>query len=106
MSPVTNLPSRNGGAAIAEAEADFNSRASGGGGCACGLTAARQQGYQILNDSRREGLSMSTPRKEQMVAPESAEAGRLEWVEPQVRRLEAAGAEDAVGPNVDAVNPS
>lgn len=47
---------------------------------------------------------MSTPRKEQMVAP--AQAGRLEWIEPQVRRLEAAGAEDAVGPNVDAVNPS
>jgi hypothetical protein len=49
---------------------------------------------------------MSTPHKEQMAAPASAEAGRLEWVEPQVRRLEAAGAEDAVGPNADAVNPS
>ena len=49
---------------------------------------------------------MSTPRKEQMVAPALSDAGRLEWVEPQVRRLEAAGAEDAVGPNTDAVNPS
>ena len=46
---------------------------------------------------------MSTPHKEQMAAPATE---RLEWVEPQVRRLEAAGAEDAVGPNVDAVNPS
>ena len=49
---------------------------------------------------------MSTPRTEQMVAPTSTDAGRLEWIEPQVRRLEAAGAEDAVGPNPDAVNPS
>jgi hypothetical protein len=49
---------------------------------------------------------MSTPRKEQMVAPATDEAGRLEWIEPQVRRLEAAGAEDAVGPNTDSVNPS
>ena len=48
---------------------------------------------------------MSTPREEQIVATAS-EAGRREWVEPQVRRLEAAGAEDAVGPNTDGVNPS
>ncbi|HEY5720970.1 MAG TPA: hypothetical protein VIT45_01480 [Allosphingosinicella sp.] len=49
---------------------------------------------------------MSAARKEQMASPSSTEAGRLEWIEPQVRRLEAAGAEDAVGPNVDAINPS
>ena len=49
---------------------------------------------------------MSTPRTEQTAASASAEAGRLEWIEPQVRRLEAAGAEDAVGPNTDATNPS
>lgn len=47
---------------------------------------------------------MSTPRKEQTVAHETAEACRLEWIAPQIRRLEAAGAEDAVGSTSDALN--
>ena len=41
-----------------------------------------------------------------MTAQREEKVERREWVEPQVRRLEAAGAEDAVGPNADAINPS
>ena len=33
-------------------------------------------------------------------------APKLEWAKPQVRRIRAGSAEDSVGPNVDAVNPS
>lgn len=49
---------------------------------------------------------MSESRKEQVTAPATTEDSRREWVRPQVRRLEATGAEDAVGPNGDAINPS
>lgn len=42
---------------------------------------------------------MMTGQNEQQVE-------RREWIKPEVRRLEAAGAEDAVGPNSDSINPS
>ncbi|HEY5724066.1 MAG TPA: hypothetical protein VIT45_17290 [Allosphingosinicella sp.] len=41
-----------------------------------------------------------------MTGQNEQQVERREWIQPEVRRLEAAGAEDAVGPNVDAINPS
>ena len=41
-----------------------------------------------------------------MTGDKEQQIERREWVQPEVRRLEAAGAEDAIGPNTDTFNPS